>query len=498
MSWNLYVGVHESGFAANQIDLANCPAGAIRLMTNLAPERWGRARRCVSIWNAGLWPIPCLKTQTAPNAATYRTYVQDMLDGDPTGVKDPSGPAFVGIAPVGGPRKTDVFEVGNEPGQGSPTPVDLGPYLDCLVNSYALIRARGLKVVLAAMTGKAAYTPPGGTMITGPAAVSRAITDGYRGANWSMIDGFALHNYGDSVANLINGWQSQRNLFPNSGAGAKFMMITENGWPNPWPGTPVGTSPFQQACTEPVRIARILTMWPNILKHAEAWNLWCYSWFCMSDYGDASGWDERCGLITLGSPTVAGTKKSGSAVVWNGAFATGETFTRSWDALDRLPKTTLIGAAPPPPSPTPPDAVTTAATLVGDTTAQLNGTVDANGLSTSYYFEYDTVSGAPYAVQTASAGVGSGTDPVAVFRLPTGLTPSTTYYFRAVAVNNDGTDVGNELSFTTAAVPPPVPDPVPQTASEPPPLRLQEALKKSHTLAVRAEVLRGGDVVAEL
>ncbi|HET9720841.1 MAG TPA: fibronectin type III domain-containing protein [Solirubrobacteraceae bacterium] len=80
----------------------------------------------------------------------------------------------------------------------------------------------------------------------------------------------------------------------------------------------------------------------------------------------------------------------------------------------------------------------------------LNGTINPNGLDTSYYFQYGTTTA--YGLQTAPAGAGNGTSPVAVHTTATGLMPSTTYHYRLVGVNSDGTIYGNDQTASTTGV----------------------------------------------
>jgi hypothetical protein len=48
---------------------------------------------------------------------------------------------------------------------------------------------------------------------------------------------------------------------------------------------------------------------------------------------------------------------------------------------------------------------------------------------------------------------GSGSSPVSVSGALSGLAPSTTYHYRLVATNADGTATGDDATFTTAAAP---------------------------------------------
>lgn len=95
-----------------------------------------------------------------------------------------------------------------------------------------------------------------------------------------------------------------------------------------------------------------------------------------------------------------------------------------------------------------PTVSTTAATSVTATGATLNGTVNPNGSTTNYYFEYGTTTG--YGADTTATSAGSGTAAIAVSAVLTGLSRSTTYHFQIVATNTGGTTYGGALSFTTS------------------------------------------------
>jgi hypothetical protein len=101
----------------------------------------------------------------------------------------------------------------------------------------------------------------------------------------------------------------------------------------------------------------------------------------------------------------------------------------------------------------PPSAVTGAAKNVGQSTATVTGTVDPQGMATTYRFEYGT--SASYGLQTAESDAGSGTGAVDASASLTGLTTDTTYHYRVVATNAAGVDRGSDHSFRTAAAPGP-------------------------------------------
>src|SRR5204862_303603 len=82
-------------------------------------------------------------------------------------------------------------------------------------------------------------------------------------------------------------------------------------------------------------------------------------------------------------------------------------------------------------------------------TATLNGTVSPNGTDTTYSFQYGTTTS--YGTQTPSAGPEKGNADKAVSADVAGLAPSTTYHYRLVAVNPDGTVNGADMTFTTTA-----------------------------------------------
>lgn len=100
---------------------------------------------------------------------------------------------------------------------------------------------------------------------------------------------------------------------------------------------------------------------------------------------------------------------------------------------------------------TPPTVTTNAASAVGGTTGTLNGTINANDLTTATSFEYGTVSDLTSGTTVVSTGDVTGSTNTATNTGLTGLSPSTTYYFRAIGTSSAGTEYGSILSFTTAA-----------------------------------------------
>ena len=98
-----------------------------------------------------------------------------------------------------------------------------------------------------------------------------------------------------------------------------------------------------------------------------------------------------------------------------------------------------------------PSATTNAATGVTGTTATLNGTVNPNGqIDCHYYFQWGT--SVSYGNTTASTDAGTGTSNVAASAALTGLTNGTTYHYRVVATNANGTVYGNDQTFLAQTV----------------------------------------------
>jgi len=93
----------------------------------------------------------------------------------------------------------------------------------------------------------------------------------------------------------------------------------------------------------------------------------------------------------------------------------------------------------------PPTVTTTSATSVTSTSATLNGTVNPNGEATTYYFEYGVDTS--YGFTTSSSSAGSGTSPVTVTASIHSLISDTTYHYRLVATNSQGTSYGDDKTF---------------------------------------------------
>ena len=107
-----------------------------------------------------------------------------------------------------------------------------------------------------------------------------------------------------------------------------------------------------------------------------------------------------------------------------------------------------------------PTVTTGAATAITTTGATVAGSVNPNGVATTYQFEYGTST--LYGKSTTVTDAGSGTGASNVSAVLSGLQPGTTYHYRLVASNASRATDGADATFKTAAAPPP-PPPAPPT-----------------------------------
>ncbi|WP_372682082.1 hypothetical protein, partial [Desulfosarcina sp.] len=92
------------------------------------------------------------------------------------------------------------------------------------------------------------------------------------------------------------------------------------------------------------------------------------------------------------------------------------------------------------------EAITGSASAISGSTAQLNGTVNANGQDVDYYFEYGPTTQYGHISDVLST-ISNQRVAIAV----SGLSPGTLYHFRLVVLADAGTIDGNDRSFETAA-----------------------------------------------
>lgn len=99
----------------------------------------------------------------------------------------------------------------------------------------------------------------------------------------------------------------------------------------------------------------------------------------------------------------------------------------------------------------------------------LNGTVNPNGGTTTYHFEFGITEAYGQNIPGSEVGVGSGTEPVSVSQLVQGLPPGVPYHYRIVAHNAGGTSTGEDQFFMTPAEPEEKPTEILPPSQLPPP-----------------------------
>jgi DNA-binding beta-propeller fold protein YncE len=140
--------------------------------------------------------------------------------------------------------------------------------------------------------------------------------------------------------------------------------------------------------------------------------------------------------------------------------------------------------------PTPPGVNTGAASGVTQTTATVSGSVNSEGLPTTYRFELGP--GTEYGTVIArTAGSDAGQQTVTATLQY--LAPGTTYHYRLVASNPDGTAYGADRTFTTPSFPYPLTQPAaavfPNLTGFAPTLPPANLAKKGSTHLTRAQKL---------
>jgi hypothetical protein len=93
-----------------------------------------------------------------------------------------------------------------------------------------------------------------------------------------------------------------------------------------------------------------------------------------------------------------------------------------------------------------PDVSTGVASAVGKSAATIAGSVKRDGLATKYHFQYGYGEGTPDTTTPTESAAGEEEEVTAAL---TALLPATTYHYRLVAENANGTSYGQEQTFTT-------------------------------------------------
>ena len=163
-------------------------------------------------------------------------------------------------------------------------------------------------------------------------------------------------------------------------------------------------------------------------------------WF---EYGTSLSYGLKTASQSVGSGTTARAVSDGVTKLTAGKSyhfrlvaqnSSGRVF-----GLDRV--FTTVGA---------PTATTGAAQTIGPDTAQLTGSLDTLGRSTTWWFDYGTTTA--YSKSTTHRSAGSKAGAQTITAPLTGLAAATTYHYRLVAKSDGGTRYGVDLTFATTGV----------------------------------------------
>jgi len=140
-----------------------------------------------------------------------------------------------------------------------------------------------------------------------------------------------------------------------------------------------------------------------------------------------------------------------------------------------------------------PSVITSDAVNITSSSATFRGSINPNGLTTTYWFEYGTHG---FTYRTPSFSIVSGTHFVSVTESVSGLSPGTTYFFRIVASNSVGTQQGNNQLFNTSfilpspSLPPSLSHSSPPSLPPPSPLPPPAPISSVKAVVARAPVVK--------
>jgi hypothetical protein len=292
-----------------------------------------------------------------------------------------------------------------------------------------------------------------------------SVYDSYEKAGWLLVCGTSAATPIVAGVEALSSSAARKDgpeLFPKLGAKGKLFDITEGsnynkldascgsylceaevGYDGPtgW-GTPDGAFSLAGSPTASTKPATGVTESGATLNGSvEAGGLETKYYF---EYGTSESY---------GTKTAEASAGSGEASVEESKTLTGLTLGSTYDY--RITATNADGTSHGAnqkftPSGKPTDE-TQAATSIGEKTATLKGTVNPKGTETKYYFEYGPTTA--YGTKTAEASAGAGTSNVEETKAISGLSIDTTYHYRIVASNTNGTTDGADKAFTTTGAP---------------------------------------------
>ena len=300
----------------------------------------------------------------------------------------------------------------------------------------------GSAAVLAAPT---AITGPVGSVGPTSAIVSGSVNPGGQATTWYVEYGTST-SYGSQSASASVGSGSANVAVSRSLAGLAagttyhYRVVATNG-----AGTSRGADGIFTTLSAPIAVTGTATgVSPSgaTLNGSVDPNGRATTWYF--EYGTSTSYGTRTAVKDAGSGASAVAVSAALAILARGRVYHYRLVASSDAGASRGADRTFATYGAP--------AVTTdAASSVAPTSARLNGTITANGQSTTWYFDYGMST--RYGTRTAVKGAGSGTGATRVNAPLTRLRTGVTYHYRLVATNASGTTFGGNRSFSTALQP---------------------------------------------
>jgi MBG domain/IPTL-CTERM motif len=178
--------------------------------------------------------------------------------------------------------------------------------------------------------------------------------------------------------------------------------------------------------------------------------------FASTGSGDWFGiWFGTSGVLVppgyVSGQSLSGTGTYNSTTIATLGLTPG-TYTWNWGTGANADSLVLTIEAPTPTA----TATTNPASSITTTGATLNGTVSANGASTTVIFDYGTTVSYGSTATASQSPLASSASNASVSAALTGLTCNTTYHYRVSATNSVNTTTGSDATFTTSACPAPM------------------------------------------